>query len=100
MSRRFVGAASVMPASHCDVRLTADNRLYALILCGFIEVDDTVHDPVVCNGYCRHIVIQCRFDYFIYLGCSIKQAITCMKMKMNKWLSVFHITDVMNLRAN
>ena len=35
----------------CHIYLTADNWLYPALLRGFIEVDDTVHITVVCNGY-------------------------------------------------
>ena len=34
---------------HID--LTADNRLDPLRLAGAVEINDTVHDTVVCNGH-------------------------------------------------
>src|SRR5262249_15002114 len=52
------GRITVVPASLGDIHFTADDRLHAGFVCGFVETDRAEQISVIGDRNCRHFIFD------------------------------------------
>ena len=79
-----VGSFLIMPGAGSHINLASDYGFYTLFKAFLIEINDTIHNPVIGNGSRVHPKLFHAGYVFLYFVRAIQKAILCMGMKMYK----------------
>ena len=84
MARNILLAFLGKPSARCYIDLASYNRLNSLCTKSVVKLNNTVHCAVVGNCNSRLSESQRLVSYCRDSRSSVKQAVFCMKMQMNK----------------